>query len=195
VSTPLPERTVTIETARLILTLPPPDAAASVVRYYEENRAHFAPTDPPRPSSFYTDAYWRERLIGARRAFAEDRALQLFLFERSAPDVPVGAVNFTNFIRGPFQACLLGYGIAWRIEGKGYATEALRAAIPLVFEGLGLHRIMANHLPENERSARLLARLGFAKEGYAKDYLFIGGTWRDHVLNALTNPDPQDPVV
>jgi ribosomal-protein-alanine N-acetyltransferase len=51
-----------------------------------------------------------------------------------------------------------------------------------------LHRIMANHRPENERSARLLERLGFVREGLAKDYLFIDGDWCDHVLTSLTHP-------
>ena len=37
-------------------------------------------------------------------------------------------------------------------------------------------------------SAALLARLGFVREGLARDYLYIGNAWRDHVLNALTNP-------
>ena len=49
-----------------------------------------------------------------------------------------------------------------------------------------IHRIMANYMPHNQRSGGLLARLGFEKEGYAKDYLLIDGQWRDHVLTALT---------
>ena len=36
----------------------------------------------------------------------------------------------------------------------------------------------------NERSGRLLERLGFEKEGYAKRYLKIDGLWEDHVLTA-----------
>jgi ribosomal-protein-alanine N-acetyltransferase len=46
---------------------------------------------------------------------------------------------------------------------------------------------MANYVPTNERSGRLLRRLGFVVEGYARDYLFIGGRFQDHVLTALTN--------
>ena len=49
---------------------------------------------------------------------------------------------------------------------------------------------MANYMPINERSGRLLRSLGFQVEGYARDYLYVGGAWRDHVLTALTNPNP-----
>ena len=44
-------------------------------------------------------------------------------------------------------------------------------------------------MPTNERSARLLRRLGFAVEGYARDYLLLDGQWRDHVMTALINRD------
>jgi ribosomal-protein-alanine N-acetyltransferase len=50
-----------------------------------------------------------------------------------------------------------------------------------------LHRIGANYMPHNARSGRLLAGLGFRIEGYARDYLYIDGAWRDHVLTSLVN--------
>lgn len=59
--------------------------------------------------------------------------------------------------------------------------------------GLGADH-WARQLPGFEKefaagtSARLLERLGFVKEGYAREYLHIDGAWRDHVLTARTNP-------
>ena len=50
-----------------------------------------------------------------------------------------------------------------------------------------MHRIMANYMPHNMRSGNLLAKLGFEREGYARQYLQINGEWRDHVLTALTD--------
>ncbi len=44
-------------------------------------------------------------------------------------------------------------------------TEALAAAIPHAFERFGIERIRASYLPSNERSARVLARLGFVSSG------------------------------
>jgi ribosomal-protein-alanine N-acetyltransferase len=67
-------------------------------------------------------------------------------------------------------------------------SEALTALIAYAFNDLRLHRIMANYMPSNERSARVLQRLGFQVEGYARDYLFLAGRWQDHIMTSLTNP-------
>ena len=68
----------------------------------------------------------------------------------------------------------------------------LRITGGFMFAAMRLHRIMANFRPENERSRRLLQRLGFVEEGFARAYLFIDGAWRDHVLTSLTNPSYSD---
>ena len=52
-----------------------------------------------------------------------------------------------------------------------------------------LHRISANYLPHNTRSAGVLKRLGFTVDGYARDYLRIDGRWQDHILTSLVDPD------
>lgn len=178
-----------IETERLLLTLPPADAAPRIIRYFDENREHLAPWSSAAPPDFYTEGYWRERLEKARADFRQGQALSLFAFRRDEPQGRVVALcNFSAIIRGPFQACYLGYSIDHRDEGHGLMHEALRGAIKYVFDELRLHRIMANYVPTNERSGRLLRRLGFTVEGYARDYLVIAGEWRDHVLTSLTNP-------
>jgi ribosomal-protein-alanine N-acetyltransferase len=183
-----------LTTPRLELRLPGREAAPRVVRYFRENEAFLAPWTPPTPPGFYTEAYWRARLPAAREEYRAGTGMRLFLFPRGEPEGAVlGTCNFTQISRGPFQACYLGYGLAERSQGQGLMREALAAALAHVFQALGLHRVMANHLPTNERSARLLRRLGFVVEGYARDYLFVGGAWRDHVLTSLTNPDQQPP--
>lgn len=63
--------------------------------------------------------------------------------------------------------------------------ESIEVAIEYMFTREGLHRIMANYTPSNIRSARLVERLGFAKEGYAEKYFSIDGKWQDHILTAL----------
>lgn len=101
----------------------------------------------------------------------------------------VGIINVSQIVRGAFQAAVIGYSLDGCAEGRGLMTEALEAVIDYAFDGLELHRLMANYRPENTRSAAVLERLGFIKEGYAKEYLFIDGAWRDHVLTSLVRGD------
>jgi ribosomal-protein-alanine N-acetyltransferase len=191
----LPPKIPVLETERLQLTLPPPEAAPRVVRYLLDNAEHFAPWSPPRPTGYYDEGYWRQRLAAGREDFERGGSMQLMLFERPRTDGaeghegrPIGECNFSGIVRGAFQAAYLGYQLDHRAVGRGLMREALEAALRYAMDELRLHRIMANYMPTNTRSAALLRRLGFVPEGYARDYLYIAGAWRDHVLTALTNP-------
>lgn len=159
-----------------------------MLAYFEENREHLERWSPAPSAHFYTEDFWRERLAQARAEFEQDQSMKLVLRERQRPEgAVIGVCNFSNFVRGPFQACYLGYSLDHRFEGRGLMMEALVAATSYAFEHLRLHRIMANYIPDNERSGRLLRRLGFVREGYAHDYLLIDGRWQDHILTSLTN--------
>jgi len=163
----------------------PPSAAAQAARYNRENREHFTPWDPARPKGFYQESFWAAQLERNLAELDDDRGVRFWILDREDDEI-IGTANFNNLVRGVFQSCTLGYGIHFRREGNGYMHEALHEAIRYVFDELKVHRIQANYLPENQRSARLLARLGFEIEGRAKDYLLIAGQWRDHVLTSLT---------
>jgi ribosomal-protein-alanine N-acetyltransferase len=180
-----------IQTERLLLRLPPVTAADAVAAYLERNRTFHAPWSPHTSESYYAASFWREQLERDESAFDAGDALRFCLFERGEPSGRVvGRAHFSSFMRGPFQACFLGYDLDEAVQGRGYMSEALPAAIAFVFNELGLHRVMAGYIPTNERSGRLLRRLGFTVEGYARDYLLIAGRWQDHILTALVNPAP-----
>jgi ribosomal-protein-alanine N-acetyltransferase len=186
----LPELT----TPRLRLHLPGPEAASAAVAFVRANKEHLAPWEPPAPPGYEDEAYWRDRFARCQREYENDQSMRLMLRRRTDPDGKIiGTCSFTQFWRGPFQACYLGYSVDANEQGKGIMTEALTAALPFIFGELGFHRVMANYVPTNERSGKLLRRLGFVVEGYARDYLFIAGAWRDHVLTALTTSTPRVP--
>jgi ribosomal-protein-alanine N-acetyltransferase len=176
-----------IRTKRLLLKVPDEADAPAICRHLVENREHFKATDPLRAPGFYTQAYWVGKTREARQEFAQDRSLRLVICPEQAASQVIGTVNFTEIFRGAFQACYLGYALAHEHQGQGLMMEALQASIAYVFGEMNLHRIMANHLPENTKSANVLKRLGFVVEGRAEKYLLINGVWREHVLNALTN--------
>ena len=176
------------ETSRLRLVLPNKADAPRMVRYYDVNREHLAPWESLRSAEFYTEAYWAAEIAKVKNDFLADRALTVVLLDKLNPDGPIlGQVSLRNIVRGAFQACHLGYSLDHQAVGKGLMTEALTTVIAYAFNDMGLHRIMANYIPTNERSGRLLRRLGFVVEGYARDYLFLAGKWQDHILTSLVN--------
>jgi ribosomal-protein-alanine N-acetyltransferase len=181
---------VVIETARLWLMTPQADHALSLRDYMARNRDHFAPYLPPLPDGLHTLEFWHERLAAWHEETLSDQSLRLLLIERGGNErMVIGDCAFTNIVRGPFQACHLGYKLDRQFVGRGLMREALSGAIGHAFHSLKLHRIMANYQPTNERSGRILRRLGFTIEGYARDYLFLNGAWRDHILTSLVNPN------
>jgi RimJ/RimL family protein N-acetyltransferase len=60
----------------------------------------------------------------------------------------------------------LGFVFNKRYLGQGYATEAARAAIDDVFKNKNARRIFAMCNPLNERSWKLLERIGMRREGH-----------------------------
>jgi len=179
----------TLDTARLVLTLPDATAAEEVSAYFRDNRAHLDPFEPLRPPEWYTTGFWRRQLEENRSEYREGRSARFILRDRAAPAGAVqGCVNLTRMVGGAMQSCCLGYSLDRRREGQGLMHEALVAALRFAFDDLGLHRVEAAYLPENARSARLLGRLGFEIVGTARDYLLIQGRWRDHVVTSLLNP-------
>lgn len=180
-----------LETARLRLVLPEPADAARIIRYYEDNKQHLGPWETIRSDEFYTEEFWLDEIRQINEEFVNGESLRLCVVDKFDPDgMIVGQCALRNIIRGAFHACYLGYSLHHEAVGKGLMFEALTALIPYAFNDMGLHRIMANYIPTNERSGRLLRRLGFVVEGYARDYLFLAGRWQDHILTSLVNPNP-----
>jgi ribosomal-protein-alanine N-acetyltransferase len=177
-----------LETPRARIRIAEVTDATKLLRYRVENRAHLASWEPLHEAAFYTVEHCIQSIGLARQSAAQDRGYPLLVFDRHEQAI-IGTFSFSNIVRGAFQACHLGYGVAERMQGQGLMREVLEVGIDWAFGELGLHRIMANYLPRNERSARLLTSLGFEKEGYAKRYLQIAGVWEDHVLTALICPE------
>lgn len=178
---------VALETARLIIATPAAERAAGARDFVQRNAAHLKPWSPATPEGVDTLEYWLGIVESAQQSFAAGTLLRLWLSPRDDPSRVIGSIGYSQIHRGPFCNAVLGYQIDAQCEGQGLMREALQAANAYMFFEQKLHRIAANYRPENTRSGRLLQRLGFAIEGYAKDYLFIDGAWRDHILTSKVN--------
>jgi ribosomal-protein-alanine N-acetyltransferase len=176
-----------IETRRTVLRVLTPADWALALRYEQANRQHLAPWEPARDESYFTEAAVTRRLAQTHAAALAGTALHLAALDRQHGQ-PLAMLNFTNILYGVFEACHLGYSVAQARQGEGLMREVAEAGIAHMFSRYRLHRIMAGHQPDNHRSEKLLRRLGFEREGYARSYLKINGTWQDIVLNSLINP-------
>lgn len=175
-----------LKTHRLILQKLGTVDAEELLRYQIENRQHLQPWEPLRTDEFYTFRTIEKRIENIVQQMSEENSLHL-LIRSPENEAVIGECNFTNIVRGCFQACHLGFSIAANAQGKGLMYEALERSIEYIFGAYGLHRVMANYRPENVRSAQLVQRLGFRIEGAARAYLKINGSWADHVLTSRIN--------
>ena len=178
----------TLHTARCQLSLLQPDNVHQLLAYRQRNLAHLSPWEPtPNAAEGTLEDACHRAAARSVQSFADGVAVH-FIATASQTGAMLAACNFTNVVRGIFQACHLGYSVDHAWQGQGLMYEVVQAGITYMFDTQGLHRIMANHVPANVRSEQLLRRLGFEREGYARAYLKIAGQWEDHVLNALVNP-------
>lgn len=83
----------------------------------------------------------------------------------------------------------LGFALARSAWGRGYMAEALPALLAFAFGELDLHRLEADVDPRNERSIRVLERLGFEREGHLRERYHVNGELQDAVLYGLLRPD------
>lgn len=74
----------------------------------------------------------------------------------------------------------IGYDLQGSAWGHGYMSEAMKAALDAGFAHMNLNRIEAFTYVENERSVKLLERLGFMTEGVVRDKHLFRGTYYDH---------------
>ena len=149
-----------------------------------ESREFLTPWEPVWADDELTRGAFRRRIKRYQKETRLDSAY-VFLVFRASDDMLMGGCTLSNVRRGVTQCCALGYWIGARFARQGYMSDAVRVLIPFVFRTLGLHRIEAACLPENQPSRSLLAKAGFHEEGLARKYLLINGEWRDHIQFAL----------
>lgn len=88
------------------------------------------------------------------------------------PEDPQGSVEF-------------GISIAPAHQGRGYASEAVRALLACMFGEFGWHRVHASVDPRNLASMALLRALGLRQEAHHRESLWFKGEWADDVIFAM----------
>jgi ribosomal-protein-alanine N-acetyltransferase len=157
------------------------------LRLRQENRAwleQWEATSPgyrAEPAATFAE-YVRALTQQARAGTALPFAVEL-------DGVLVGQLTVSSIAYGSLCSASVGYWVSRDVAGRGVIPTAVAMATDYCFAVLGLHRIEVNIRPENERSLRVVEKLGFRDEGLRRRYLHIQGEWRDHRTFALTTED------
>lgn len=96
-----------------------------------------------------------------------------------------GQLTVSGIVGGSASWGQIGYWIDRRFAGRGVIPTAVAIAVDYCFDILRLHRLEIAIRPENEKSLRVVSKLGFRAEGLRPAYLHIDGSWRDHLVFAL----------
>ena len=83
----------------------------------------------------------------------------------------------------------MGYWLRTADAGKGLMTEAGAAVIEFGFEQLGLHRIELEAGVDNPGSQKVAEKLGFKREGLAREAAWAGVGFYDTVRFGLLVTD------
>jgi len=148
------------------------------------SKGFLQPWEPTWPADDLSRSAYRRRLMAYQRDMDLGAGYSFLVF-RKPDQVLVGGITLSNIRRGVAQMGSVGYWVGEPHARNGYTLAAVRALSGFGLGRLGLHRLEAACLPENERSRNLLLRAGFQLEGRATAYLKINGDWRDHLLFGL----------
>lgn len=113
------------------------------------------------------EGYIEERVEG------DDDSIQLLVCRDGDA---VGAVSLLEMRR---SHGMLHYWLLPDERGHGYATEGAALLLDHAFETVGLHRVSAWTIADNEASQAVLRRLGFCHEGTYREHVFTRGGYRD----------------
>jgi RimJ/RimL family protein N-acetyltransferase len=92
----------------------------------------------------------------------------------------------------PFNPCIeIGWRLAQPFWGKGYATEAGREVLAFAFQTLELEEVVAFTALLNERSQRVMQRLGMQNtdRNFEHPLVPINHPLREHVLYKIKQKD------
>jgi RimJ/RimL family protein N-acetyltransferase len=127
-------------------------ANPEVMRYYYRPPADRAACDA-----------WIDRM----RAHNAEHGFAYWAVELPEVACLIGAIGMTRVLSPGFPfapAVEIGWRLAVRHWGRGYATEAAHAVLDDGFCRLGLGEIVAFTLPANQRSRQVMERLGMRRD-------------------------------
>ena len=181
-----------IETPRLILRpVMPGDGAASMECVEETwDQLHsWMPWAEKKPTLAEQEA--RARRVHAQFILREDIPIVGLEKSTGRPVIWTGLHRFDWTLRR-FE---IGYYVRASAQGLGYATESTNALIRYAFDALVARRVEIVHASGNDRSRRVIEKLGFEREAIRRQATILpGGKVVDSYAYVRLSPDGLPPL-
>jgi ribosomal-protein-serine acetyltransferase len=129
----------------------------------------------------------RQYIRHARLARSQRIALEYVLLDAATGQL-LGMASLHR-LDWPRRSAGLGYWVRRSAWGRGIATEAGGALTDQAFHRLDLHRVEAYVATGNKASQHVVEKLGFLREGIARELEFVNGRYLDHVQYSLLRRD------
>ena len=160
---------VLLETGRLVITELTPGMVMDVHRNsLDEDTRRFVPDEV-----FETPEDARETIEFLMSQYASAEGPLVYAVIRKEDAKNIGYVQLVPIDDGKWE---IGYHIAKPYTGKGYATEAVKAFLPVMAKRVGVSEVYGIRLLENAASGRVLEKCGF-REFFAGEGPYHGGTY------------------
>ncbi len=173
----MPER-LELETERLLLR-----------HWRDDDLAPFAALNAdPRVMEHFPRTLSREdsdRLAYQIRALLNEQGWGFWAVEVKGESPFIGFVGLAHVApEMPFSPAIeIGWRLAASAWGRGYATEAAKAALGVAFDHLGARDVTSFTATGNQRSWRVMERLGMRYDcAFEHPFLPEGHRLREHVL-------------
>ena len=111
--------------------------------------------------------------VWAPEAFTESSLLRLAVALRSTGEL-VGTAGF-HTVSPQNRSAELAFDFSPSVWGKGIATYVCKLLVAWAHADVGLLRVQATVLESNARSAAVLGRCGFVREGLLRSYRLVRG--------------------
>lgn len=157
----------------------------------EETLSDLVPWLPwARPGHTRTET--RRYLRAARLAWSRRTAFEFALEEQASGRV-IGVTSLHR-IDWARRCAGIGYWVRRSRARQGFATEAVEAVLGHAFVTLSIHRLEALVALDNAASQRVVEKLGFTREGVAREVELIEGRFLDHFQYSLLDGDAPAPL-
>lgn len=123
-----------------------------------------------------------EQWIAGRAEAAREGGITWAIADRTSDEL-YGAISVA--VSQQHRHAEMGYWAGVPFWGRGYTTEAARAALVHSFSTLGLHRVFAHHFARNPASGRVMQKIGMRHEGSLRQHVRKGEQFEDLVLYAI----------